>query len=238
MDEAAGALILLAGTTEPPVSPEWAHVMVAGVRRVTNRDLEETAAHMMSCWGGSLALDGVTGVKRDAKKKITLLEWAFTLLSTVKCRDSRMQPPESDRMIVHAERLPDEAEGVERILRPERTIHVRDPLAFNMVLRRLQSTHPDWPRSNNVPLGAITKTTKGITQPLQAIGFGPIKMSKHGYGAVGARGPPDTDPDKALVDGVWRTTGTARDGLYFTQYVYAAERVKAPTNMRYVWTMP
>jgi hypothetical protein len=232
--ETVDALLLLGTPSEGPVSAEWVQAVIARIGRVSQDELAKMDAHLMACWGSSV--DGVTGVQRDPLKKIALLERALMLLSEAKCQDTRTENEKTSLPIVEVERLPDEAGGVERVLRPKRQFHVHDPLAFNSVLRRLQHTHPDWPNNSRFRETA-PRTTKGITQPLQALGFGPVKGSPCTHRIAGARGPPDTDPDKTLVEGVWKTIGASRDGLYFRKYVYDATRVHVATNIRYMWTL-
>jgi hypothetical protein len=224
---------LLAGTlSERYVSPEWVQVVIAGIGRVSQDELAKMNAHLMTGWGSSL--DDVTGVQSDPLVKITLIEKVLLCLSQCMCQDTRTDPLNQNLMIVEVVRLSDEGGGVEQVLRPGHCFHVHDPLAFNLVLRRLQTWHPDWPLPRNNSM--LSRTTRGITQPLQALGFGPVKASPSAHSAPGARGPPDTDPDKTLVDGIWKSTAASRDGLYFTRYVYDAKRVQVATNIRYVWT--
>jgi len=119
--------------------------------------------------------------------------------------------------------LSDEKETgvVSRFLRAGRCFDVINPVMFNSAFRALQSSgHPSWkPR-----VKADGASTTAVTQPLDAIGIGPVKTSPWKVHKGGVRGPAGTDPRAA--------TGRKRDGLYYFRYIYDPERAKNKCNAK------
>jgi hypothetical protein len=96
-------------------------------------------------------------------------------------------------------------------------------LAFNKAFRALQDQHLDWPRNR-----AVITETKGITQPLSALGMGPPVMGPWTGRKKGLRGPEKDDPEKTWDEGRkgFVAKKGKRDGLYYTSYVFSEERAR------------
>jgi len=100
-------------------------------------------------------------------------------------------------------------------------------LTFNLAFRVLQSTHEAWPAR-----GRVAKGTKGMTQALSAVGLGPPRLGQHKRKAEGQRGPEDTDPQMEFNEkaGKYTMIKGRRDGLYFREYEYCADRQNQNTK--------
>ena len=162
------------------------------------------------------------GIIGNVVKKLFYINRAFMKLSVTQCQDSRCVV--TGLNIIEPDRFADEVNGdVSSIMRRGRGFTVNDTVAFNNVLRKLQSTHPTFPRKT----AAIMRGTKGITDVLYLVGLGPPSAA-HAHNAARYRGPRSTDPDKKKkptpgVDDA--TVSSERDGLYFRRYDYTDDRV-------------
>ena len=138
--------------------------------------------------------------------KLVLIDRALLAMSRTLCQDPRCT--DLTRTIIEVDLLPgEELGGVQRMLRPGRCFTVHDPLAFNCILRALQSK---W--------SAAAHGTKSVTEMLDIVGIGPLKSSRGRGGVFGNhRGPADTDPNKFFPKG--------RDGLYLRRYEFDQARV-------------
>jgi hypothetical protein len=163
--------------------------------------------------------------------KLLLMEGLLRRLSEEPCKDPRIVRPVP--VIVTPVFMEDEEAGMGHFLRKGRRFYVNDPLAFNKAFRELQASHPFYPRTFKVP---VPHGTKGMTQPLSAIGIGPRHTSPWGVVMEGLRGPVDTDPDTEVVLGKWKKCkGGDRDGLYCTEYGHCYDR--AIKHAKYVFNM-
>ncbi|KAJ1469085.1 hypothetical protein T484DRAFT_1982930 [Baffinella frigidus] len=161
--------------------------------------------------------DGVT-------RKLAHLEDLLEVLSRTPCQDTRS---DRTRFVVELDLMQDELESgiVTRVLRPGRSLNVPDPLTLDLACRELQRAHPTYPRRRGEP----PHGTKGMTEALDVVGFGPPKDAR-AWGVINGdhRGPASTDPDKVHPDGT-KTDGSsyplAKDGLYFRRYEFCAARV-------------
>jgi hypothetical protein len=183
--------------------------------------------------------------------KAAHLEDMLLRMNSTTCQDPRC--PDMTKNIIEVRLLPDEATqaDVKRVLRPERSFVVIDPLTFNCLFRELQRSHHTYP-SNKTKLATGTKS---ITETFEVFGLGPAKGARaHNVYKLGLRGPPSTDPNKIhpdnfggkkhsaneqdvdkmevenetdtpkLGDVVKLVSGGERDGLYFRLYEYDATR--------------
>jgi len=194
----------------PRTLGEWASGVVQHVARVTPDDEAAWSAYVEHAYGGVL---GCSGARRQPVRKLALI-------------DRLLHELRREGVVVLEEALDvEEAEsGVQDMIRPGRAWNVPPGrcLEFNTAFRALQATHLDWPRNR----AAITET-KGITQPLSALGMGPPENVGPWTGRqAGLRGPAETDPEKQWDEGRQRFVASKRDGLYFTRYEFSWARAR------------
>jgi len=170
--------------------------------------------------------DDARGLSFNVTSKLTHIHNAFDALSKTPCQDPRAAP---NRMIISLDIFEDEHGGkVDNIMRCGRGFTVNDPLAFNLVLRAMQSNHASYPVWK---AGRKARGTKGMTDVLRLVGIGPPKGAT-GHRAANFRGPKTTDPDKKHPDGD-RTDGKREtDGLYFRRYDYNKKRILSAVHSK------
>jgi len=190
---------------------EWTSGVVQSIARVTHEDELEWRAYVEHTYGSPL---GRSGARTAQVKKLILIDRLLIALV-------------GQGVVVIRNALDQHEEGgnLHRVLRPGRSWSVPDHLclAFNKAFRALQDQHLDWPRNRTV----ITET-KGITQPLSALGMGPPAMGPWTGRKEGLRGPEETDPEKTWDEGRkgFVAKKGKRDGLYYTSYVFSEERAR------------
>ena len=212
-------------TTPDYVNSAWVKSMIDALGALPKEDEEEWKRYLIEQFG---ALSGSCAPRTGPTRKVVLMERLLLALSHQHCQDTRLQA-EPLRPLVEPELLAGEEGGVTRFLRPGRNFRVNDPLAFNSAFRALQAC-PLWPSTGN--------GTKGMTQPLSALGIGPVETAGAWTGRnSGVRGPEDTDPDKVWRDGRWVKKRAwspfngkwvakgDRDGLYHRRYTFELHRV-------------
>jgi hypothetical protein len=208
--EAAVSVAAPPAAAPPRTLGEWASGVVQHVARVTPDDEAAWSAYVEHTYGGVL---GCSGARRQPVRKLALI-------------DRLLHELRREGVVVLEEALDvEEAEsGVQDMIRPGRAWNVPPGrcLEFNTAFRALQATHLDWPRNR----AAITET-KGITQPLSALGMGPPENVGPWTGRqAGLRGPAETDPEKQWDEGRQRFVASKRDGLYFTRYEFSWARAR------------
>jgi hypothetical protein len=140
-------------------------------------------------------------------------------------------------MIVVAHRLEDEDpdKDVEHFLRPRRQFIVNDPLALNRAFRKLTTdVSLGWPRAS-----AQNQNTTMVTTLLAGLGFVQEEQGPWSHKMAG-RGPPNTDPSEKKWDPVKRRWEPVypygmRDSLYFTRYIWNADKMLIKANQRDIW---
>ncbi|KAJ1469379.1 hypothetical protein T484DRAFT_1754524 [Baffinella frigidus] len=166
---------------------------------------------------GSETIPFETASHHRAALKMILSEKLMGLLSQSLVQDTRCD--DKARTIISPVLLADEiTSGVVFMMRPGRIFVVNDPLSFKCAFRELQRHHPSWPLIHH---SNVSRGTKGITDVLSRLGFGPPDQCRS-WSSRAFRGARDTDPDWNHPDGVQETRET--DGLYFTQYTFCPER--------------
>lgn len=159
--------------------------------------------------------DNARGLNPKVTCKLAHIRNALTALSKAPCQDPRAAP---GRMIVSFDIFADEVDGdIANIMRCGRGFTVNDPLAFNLVLRAMQSD-ASYTRKGH-PRG-----TKGMTDVMKLVGLGP-PVTAVGHIAASFRGPKSTDPDKKHPDGDRFDKKRETDGLYYRRYEYTTKRV-------------
>ena len=211
---AAEAAVPAAAPADAPALrlEEWARGVVEGLEKdVTPRDEAAWCAYVENVYGSRV---GWAGPKEAQVRKLILIDRLLLVLVRFG--------------VVQVVLLLDEdaPESVRCMLRPEREWSVLPACcpAFNKAFRALQANHQSWPRNREKIVG-----TKGITQPLSALGM----SSPEGEGrwksrTSGLRGPEKMDPQKVWDEGKnqYVTVRSKRDGLYFTRYVYSEKRAR------------
>jgi len=226
VEEAAGE------ATDDYVAAAWVAGVVHSVGQVTPEAEAEWKRYLVEQYG---ATSGSSKPRTGAVRKIILTDRMLLALSQARCQDARLVA-DKGRALVEADILPGEEEGLTRFLRPGRNFTVHDPLGFNKAFRALQASHPSWPRLRGIP-----SETKGITQPLSALGLGPVDSAPWDVRTRHLRGPEDTDPDKAwcAASRKWVTQKGKRDGLYHRRYVFDEKRVATRALAAHVFaTLP
>jgi hypothetical protein len=189
----------------------WTSGVVQSLARVTTEDEIEWCAYVEHTYGSPL---GRSGAKKAQVKKLILVDRLLIALI-------------GQGVVVNLNALDEYEEGgnLHRVLRPGRSWSVPEHLclAFNKAFRALQDQHLDWPRNR-----AVITETKGITQPLSALGMGPPVMGPWTGRKKGLRGPEEDDPEKTWDEGRkgFVAKKGKRDGLYYTSYVFSEERAR------------
>jgi hypothetical protein len=204
-----------AGSHGEHVSAKWVTELVESIGVITPADEAEWSDYLCKQYG---VISGSKKPRRGAVCKIILMERVLRALSGVPCQDTRIVEKSA---LVQPDIIPGEEHGVTRFLRPGRNFTVNDPLAFNKTFRALQASHPSWPRVRP------SDGTKGITQPLSALGLGPIDSAPWDVRSLHLRGPEDTDPEKiwCAKKQWWVSVNGKRDGLYYHRYEFDEKRV-------------
>ena len=170
-----------------------------------------------------------TTIDRNELRKLCVIENVFTELMHTPTQDTRllstgagMQPIKN---IIEVDELKHETSS--GFLQPFRCFTVHDALTFNLIVREMQDKHSSFKsynkngsRSTNRP-----RTTKPTSEVLARIGFGPPYNVPPWY-AYKIRGPPATDPKVIHPDDGKKSTGSERDGMYYTRYEYSFLRVQ------------
>jgi len=211
---AAEAAVPAAAPADAPALSleEWARGVVEGLEKdVTPPDEAAWRKYVEDEYGSRV---GRTRPKEAQVRKLILIDRLLLVLVRVG--------------VVQVVLLFDEdaPKSVQRMLRPGREWSVLPAYcpAFNKAFRALQANHQSWPRNREKIVG-----TKGITQPLSALGISsPEGEGRWSSRTSGLRGPEEMDPQKVWDEGKQQyvTVKSKRDGLYFTRYVYSEKRAR------------
>jgi hypothetical protein len=162
------------------------------------------------------------GLPNAVVRKLQIIDYMVVRLQTQPCQDKRLDSskPVIELQAVHGESFP-ENKGYGFIC--GRSVTFNDPLAFNLVARWAQSTHPSWPSG-----GAKAQGTKGITEPLGLLGLGPSTNARAWNSRNGGyRGFENTDPQNPwpLKPGQLPEKRET-DGIYFLELSHTYERLE------------
>ncbi|KAJ1484242.1 hypothetical protein T484DRAFT_1948215 [Baffinella frigidus] len=214
------------------VDAAWVAGVVRSLAEVKPQDEIEWKHYLLNQYGVS---SGSSAPRTGAVRKLILTDRMLLALSQACCQDTRLAA-DTWLALVEPDILPGDEQEETRFLRPGRNFTVHDPLAFNQAFRALQASHPSWPRPRGVPT-----ETKGITQPLSALGLGPVESSPWNVKTLHLRGPEDTDPDTewCAAKRQWVKRKGKRDGMYYRRYVFDAKRVASRALAAHVFaTLP
>jgi hypothetical protein len=214
------------------VCAKWLSGIVGSIPEVTAYEVTAWKGYLESHYGTT---SGSKKPKDPVVKKIVLINRLLLKLSQVPCQDSRLVEKLN---IVQPDIIPGDERGVMCFIRPGRNFTVHDPLAFNMVFRELQNSHPGWPRRSSDR--KVLVGTTGITEPLSALGLGPVEAGPWIFHNSNLRGPEDTDPEKkwCATKRKWTKNGK-RDGMYYRRYEFNEERVAQRSLAQHVFdTLP
>ena len=216
---------------KPFVREDWVEMFVRGMPKFTNEETRMFRNFLESEYGElhhRVAPLGAPGLTDGVVKKLQVLDKLVVLMTMVPCQDTRLVDTKNSIVTlspVHGEDSPGRAE---RSLLLGCNITVNDPLAFNLLMRRVQKAHPSWPSG-----GASAKGTKGITEPLALIGLGPNAEATAWKVRIGSfRGFEETDPDNpwTLEPGQAKPPRET-DGCYFKEYCFAIDRVETQVRL-------
>jgi hypothetical protein len=216
---------------KPFVWEGWVEMFVQNMPKFTIEETRVFRKFLESEYGElhrRAAPPDAPGLTDGVVKKLQILDKLVALMTVTPCQDTRLvdsKKPIVTLSPVHGEYSPARAG---RSLLLGCNITVNDPLAFNLLVRRVQKKHPSWP-----PGGASAKGTKGITEPLALIGLGPNadalawKVRNGSY-----RGFENTDPDNpwTLQPGQAKPPRET-DGCYFKEYCFAIDRVETQVRL-------
>lgn len=222
------------------VDETWVNDLVSSLPRPTQETTELMNRYLLEPHGfnaRNLLYKNEASAKPHALTKLVFIEYLMLKLCKQQCQDTRMLPPNTQAMIVVAHRLEDEDpdKDVEHFLRPRRQFLVNDPLALNRAFRKLTTdVSLGWPKAS-----AQNQNTTMVTTLLAGLGFVQEEQGPWSHKMAG-RGPPNTDPSEKKWDPVKRRWEPVypygmRDSLYFTRYIWNADKMLIKANQRDIW---
>jgi hypothetical protein len=150
--------------------------------------------------------------------KLCVMELLFKKMAVTKAQDKRIlsssAPNETPYIIEAVPMDSDGSTGDFLFFTKNRAFNVHDTLFFNLVIRRVQATHPLY----SLRWGPRPTTTRPTQEVLDRLGIGAPLWAK-AWAAKKHRGPEDTDPKLICPDTGEKQSGGMRDGLYFRGYV-------------------
>ncbi|KAJ1487514.1 hypothetical protein T484DRAFT_1786403 [Baffinella frigidus] len=107
------------------INAAWATELVGALGGLTCVDEEEWTIYLVDAFGSK---SGSSGPRKDAVRKVVLMDRLLLALSHETCQDTRLAADIARSPLVVPELLADDAAPLRRFLRPFRSFRVNDPL--------------------------------------------------------------------------------------------------------------